>query len=392
MNTEIANQSQDTVACQAQGTASSRRGFLRNSMLLAVPVVLGGVSLPAAAAYAPPVRPHGNARINVRDKGAAGNGSKDDTAAFQAAINALPSSGGTVYVPDGTYIIDTIKSINMRSRTHLLMTSGAVLKAKSNRAPRSYVILANKVSDVEISGGRIVGDRYRHLGTTGEWGHGIFIRGAQRVTIRDVHVSDCWGDGISLGAALVWQGTPIDSKEVVIANVVCTNNRRQGLSSGRAHNVKIYDSEFSGSNGTAPECGIDIEPDIPGVAYKVHIENCLIRNNRRYGVLLYKRAQGVTLKGNIIERNGSCGLVTVGAVATYLYGNTIRYNSATGLFIQDGTRNFQASSNTFYGNYSRLKPQKRTAFTLTGLSSKIERDILVRGSVSNIRITANRYR
>ena len=380
------------IAHYGQDAGTSRRGFIRNSMLLAVPVVLGGVSLPAAAAYAPPVRPHGSARINVRDKGALGNGSKDDTAAFQAAVDALPASGGTVYVPNGTYIIDTIKSIKMRSKTHLLMTAGAVLKAKSNKAPRSYVILANKVSDVEISGGRIVGDRYRHLGSTGEWGHGIFIRGAKRVTIRDVHISDCWGDGISLGAALVWQGTPIDSDDVVITNVVCTNNRRQGLSSGRAHNVKIYDSEFSGSNGTAPECGIDIEPDVPGVAYKVHIENCLLRNNKRYGILMYKRATSVTLKGNTIERNGSCGVVTVGAVTTVITGNTIRYNSATGIFLQDGTKGCLVSGNTSYGNYARLGSKKRTQFTMSGKSSKIERDILVRGTVSNIRVGSNTYR
>ena len=371
---------------------SSRRVFLRNSMLLAVPVVLGGTALPALAAFVAPTRTRGIARVDVRDFGALGSGSQDATNAFQAALDSLGALGGTVYVPAGTYVIDTIKSINMRSKTHLEMAPDAILKAKPSSAPRSYVILANKVADVEISGGRIVGDRYDHLGTTGEWGHGIFIRGSLRSTIRDVHISDCWGDGISLGAALVWQGTPIDSKDVVITNVVCTNNRRQGLSSGRAHNVKIYDSEFSGSNGTAPECGIDIEPDVPGVAYKVHIENCLLRNNKRYGILLYKRATGVTLKRCTIEHNGSCGVVTVGAIATYMYGNTIRYNSATGIFIQDGTRNCQMSANTFYGNYSRLAPQVRTPFTQVGISSKTERDILIRGTVTDIRVTANYYR
>ena len=79
-----------------------RRDFLRNSLLLAVPVVLGGISLPAAAAFNPPSRARGGARISVRNHGARGNGSTDDTAAFQRAINALPSGGGTVVVPNGT--------------------------------------------------------------------------------------------------------------------------------------------------------------------------------------------------------------------------------------------------------------------------------------------------
>src|SRR6266849_7048395 len=43
--------------------------------------------------------------INVLQYGAVGDGVTDSTAAFQAAINALPASGGTVFVPPGTYVI-----------------------------------------------------------------------------------------------------------------------------------------------------------------------------------------------------------------------------------------------------------------------------------------------
>ena len=72
--------------------------------------------------------------------------------------------------------------------------------------------------------------------------------------------------------------------------------------------------------------------------------------------------------------------------------NTIRNNSATGLFIQDGTRNCQVSANTSYGNYNRLAAVSRTPFQMSGWSSKIERDMLIRGSTSDIRITTNYYR
>ncbi len=41
--------------------------------------------------------------INVLNYGAAGNGSTDDTAAVTAAIAALPSTGGVLYFPPGTY-------------------------------------------------------------------------------------------------------------------------------------------------------------------------------------------------------------------------------------------------------------------------------------------------
>ena len=57
-----------------------------------------------------------------------------------------------------------------------------------------------------LSGGRIIGDRDNHLGTTGEWGHGIMIRGSSRVTVRDIHISRCWGDGVSIGGAILHSG------------------------------------------------------------------------------------------------------------------------------------------------------------------------------------------
>ena len=41
--------------------------------------------------------------INVKDNGAVGDGSQDDTAAIAAAIATIPSTGGVLYFPPGTY-------------------------------------------------------------------------------------------------------------------------------------------------------------------------------------------------------------------------------------------------------------------------------------------------
>ncbi|MUV15134.1 glycosyl hydrolase family 28-related protein [Noviluteimonas gilva] len=374
----------------------ARRAFLRNALLAAAPVVLGSTPFAAAAmsnaVYRPVSRMRGTTALDVRDFGARGDGVRDDTASINAAIQALPAEGGTVFVPAGRYLVDAVKSINLRSNMHFQLDPNAVLVCKPNAAEKSYVIYAYKVADVEISGGRVVGDRYAHLGSTGEWGHAVFVRGSQRVTVRDMRLSDCWGDGMSIGAALVYGAAPIPSEDIVVSNIVSTNNRRQGLSIGRGTNITVRDSEFSYSNGTAPECGIDIEPDDPGISDHVSIENCVLRGNRKYGLLAYKRSQNTTIRRCTVISNGSCGIVTVGSTAIAITQCSVRMNSATGIFLQDGTSGCDISQNTFYGNYARNGIVDRKDFSMAGYSQKVERDILVRGITSNINVGTNYFK
>jgi polygalacturonase len=56
--------------------------------------------------------------INVKDYGATGNGTTDDTAAIRAAISATGVDGGTVYFPQGTYRI-TDRIWIRKSNVHL---------------------------------------------------------------------------------------------------------------------------------------------------------------------------------------------------------------------------------------------------------------------------------
>ncbi|HEX2595192.1 MAG TPA: right-handed parallel beta-helix repeat-containing protein [Luteimonas sp.] len=361
-----------------------RREFLCKSALLAVPLVLGGNILPAMAATVPS-RTRGSATRSVKSYGAVGNGIHDDTAAFQAAINSLPSTGGTVTVPVGTYLIDPVKKVQLRSNMHLQMDLNAVLKAKTNSATRAYILYAYKRSNVEISGGRLMGDRATHRyvsGSTSEWNHGIQIIGSTHVTIRDLYVANCAGDGICLGGG---------ASDVVIANVVATKNRRQGLSITRSHGIRVYDSEFSYTSGTSPQCGIDIEPDGTSTAYDIVIQNCRLSHNKMYGINVWKRVSNVTLDKCVIEYNGSCGAATSYCSAVKFTGNTVRYNSATGLFIREGSSNCSVSGGLSYGNYTRLGTKTRSPFTQTGWSSKVERDILIR-SASGTRIGTNSYK
>lgn len=377
-----------------------RRAFMRKSLLLALPAAMWTVGIPKAfAAYAPAARARGGTTLNVMNYGALGNGANDDTTAFQAAIDALPSAGGTVVVPAGTYVIDPVRNVRLRSNMHLQLADGARLMAKRNNQERAYVLMVYKVSNVEISGGQIVGDRDNHLGSTGEWGHAIMIRGASKVTVRDIHLSKCWGDGISIGGAMVTGAPTVPCNDVVIANVVCTGNRRQGMTVGCASNVKVYDSEFSDTNGIAPGCGIDIEPDANDsrITTTVHIENCLIRNNQGNGILIYKRVSGVTVKKCVIEYNGGHGILTIGPDSGYIAQNTIRHNYLVGMMFGAETKGYQYSGNVSRNNNTRLHGVNTTLNPLTYMTGFVEGNkgngahVAKVSTASNITVTSNGY-
>ncbi|MGA3181131.1 MAG: glycoside hydrolase family 28 protein [Verrucomicrobiota bacterium] len=64
-------------------------------------------------------------RVDVRSVGATGNGADKDTAAFQKALDTCAAGGGgTVVVPEGTYLIG---SVTLGSRTTLELQKGARL-------------------------------------------------------------------------------------------------------------------------------------------------------------------------------------------------------------------------------------------------------------------------
>lgn len=81
--------------------------------------------------------------FNVLTYGATGNGSTEDTAAIQAAMNAVPSTGGTVYFPAGTYLS---KALTPKTHTTVFISPGATLKALPQGSNNQLFTLSNAIT------------------------------------------------------------------------------------------------------------------------------------------------------------------------------------------------------------------------------------------------------
>lgn len=94
---------------------------------------------------------------SVRDFGAVGDGITDDASAIQSALDALKNTGGIIYFPVGTYLVET--PVLFYSNQTLLFENGAVLLqgAEIDSILRSYCNTSytayNGVHDVVIYGG-----------------------------------------------------------------------------------------------------------------------------------------------------------------------------------------------------------------------------------------------
>jgi len=239
--------------------------------------------------------------VDVKQKGAKGDGETDDTAAIQAAINEIAGTGGTVFVPDGTYMVVAAagkKRLALKSDMTLKLAKGATLKAIPNDSEKYSVLWISGVSNVTVTGGTLEGDREEHKGKSGAWGMGIHInRGASRVTISGVTAKEMWGDGFYVQGA----------KDVKFCSVVADNNRRQGLSIIDAQGLLVLNSIFKNTRGTRPGAGIDFEPnDAEQKVTDVRIENSQFLDNEGPGILIAGKKGAVArveLTRNVFKGN-----------------------------------------------------------------------------------------
>jgi parallel beta-helix repeat protein len=318
-----------------------RRKFVVRAVSMSAALPLACDSQPVAPSHLGPSesRDTTGARHDVRDSGATGDGMHDDTDAFARGIDVLPPEGGTLNVPAGVYLIDPLRSIVLRDGVTLALHPQAVLKAIPVAAARyEYyaVVRAMGAWNIRIAGGSIVGERAGHLGTVGECGMGIWIGGCKSVVIEDVYTCDCWGDGIYIAA--LQDDTATESRDVTIRRCRSVNNRRQGLSITACIGARVEDSEFSDTNGTAPQSGIDLEPNgglhARNVVRNVRIARCRAVRNAGDGIMLVDGVTDVILEQNVMSQNGHEGFYVRDSARFFVNDNTIELNGANGIKLE----------------------------------------------------------
>jgi hypothetical protein len=228
--------------------------------------------------------------VDASSYGVVGDGTTDNSAALR---RLLAGGNRTIHVRAGDYVTG---SLFVEPNTVLMLEPGVILRDSGNLGPKERLLNVRSTHHVKIVGwgARLVAERANY--TTGEQRHGVLIFGSQHVMIEGLESSGHGGDGFYIGGPT---GAP--STDVVLRGCKAGNNRRQGLSITSARRIYVVDCEFADTNGTAPEFGIDLEPNYPtDLLDDINFLRVETLGNRGGGIAIYLHMLDATSAPTVI--------------------------------------------------------------------------------------------
>jgi parallel beta-helix repeat protein len=213
--------------------------------------------------------------VSVKDFGAVGDGVVDDTAAIQAALDAVSGSGGVVVIPPSSSFYKVTNSIYPKSNTTIIGYGAELRNTTANVFVMVWALgqpgVANYLTDISVYGltvdcngtfidctGSGIGGSYcdnlRVIDCTVKKSpcQGIFVgRGGRNSWILNNIVLDSFGDGIHIGDQ--FSGEVIENHVIKNNYVKDTFDGGIGITGG-AHLVWIEDNYIDTAGGP----GIDL--------------------------------------------------------------------------------------------------------------------------------------
>jgi len=213
---------------------------------------------------------------------------EDATKCLQEAIN----SGVKKLWVDNVGYDWIVGPIKVSSNLEIIFADGVVVRAKAgefkNRSDCLFDI--SDRTNVTLRGKGKVRfvmnkDDYQNpeLYTKGEHRHTINIYNSRNVLVQNLQLESSGGDGVYVGSGGQGEG----SRNITLDRLICLNHYRQGISVTGVENLLIKNCQFNETSGTAPQCGIDYEPNYPEFSLVNCVAvNCEFNRNAEAGINL----------------------------------------------------------------------------------------------------------
>lgn len=250
-----------------------------------------------------------------------------DYASLQAAIDALPLTGGEIRIPPGTFQItsplilnaENVKLTGAGSSTHIqnLNETGEpalILRPKDRETNQRSRIWRVQVSDLRISGNPKSGD-------------GLRAEGVNEIYLEGVSIDHNGGNGINL----------VDCYEDPrVTDSILTYNAKAGLNITNCHDIVVNANHFE-ENHYAVRC-VD--------SFNLCMNGNNLDDHLRHGVVI-ENTYGSVLSGNMIEEcNGTAVILDRDCYGITISANVIAHHLGGGVHLLDAW-GCAVSANTF---------------------------------------------
>lgn len=167
----------------------------------------------------------------------------------------------------------------------IILEKGVEILAKRDAFPETNDALMTFTDcinmKIEGNGAKLCMNKDEYI--TGEWRHGLSLRGCKNFSIRNLSIHDSGGDGIYIAGSQ----DNLYAEKIVIDSVKCVNNKRQGISIISAVDVSVTNCLLTQTKGTLPGAGLDIEPNKAADRIEnINIINCEFKKNYGPGILI----------------------------------------------------------------------------------------------------------
>jgi parallel beta-helix repeat protein len=284
---------------------------------------------------------------------------------LQAAVNALPESGGLVRVPPGIFRLEKPLVIS-RSNVRLEGSGPATVLVNHCREGEPSLIICPPEAEkspkarlwrVEITGLRIQGDPTAIDDKSGQptSGHGIWAQNVNEIFIHGVTVDHHGGHGIYLLNCY-------ENPRIIGCNI--TYNRGSGIHIEGGHDIVVTGNQLE-ENGTALQCldgfnlcmtGNNIDDHLgQGVVventYGSVISGNMIEECQGAAIVLNRDCYGITVSANVIAHNFGGGVHLLDAWGCAVSANTFVLNRGDSVYIGPESGRVTVSSNSFCDSF-----------------------------------------
>jgi len=311
-----------------------------------------------------------------------------DYPSLQAAIDALPATGGMVCLPPGVFEINEPLRISQEdvliagsgTATHIKNVNTAGLPAIEIDNPQRKTTPRATLWRVELQNLRVTGNE--------KSGHGILAHHVDEIFLHGITVSYHGGDGIHLDHCY---------EDPRICDCLLTYNKAAGLMLDLCHDIVVVGNHFE-ENQDALVCkdgfnlcmtgnnlddhlrhGVVIENTYGSVVSGNMIEEC-----NGIGIILDRDCYGITLSSNVIAHEVQGGIDLRDAHGCAVSANTFPLVKKDALRIGPNSGRITVTGNSFSNSYIGEGGQKR---------QKVDQDAsgIVLDGTADIAISGNSF-